>query len=194
MDVDWSNIGNISDTDFFVLYGKYMANYDALSAEEQAVERDNGKYYMMCYEFERREKASAAAEVNQNQASSAQKMPKEQEAPFGTLRLVLSILAIAIALYAIYQTRFLRIAEALSGGEGFGSVTGVLVAFLMIAGGIVEIIKSKQYAGIRACTILFAIAALFAILMYNDFGDLKYYGYYCAVACIVNYVSARRLK
>lgn len=190
MDIDWGNLSMLTDAEFFVLYGKYMAFYDGLSDDGKNSENKLGHMYMMKSEHDKRSIGSSLEQPSS--ASSPDVKPSPKESPHSTLRLVLAILAIAIAAFTLYQARLLMLVEAWA-GEGSGSVTGLFVALLMITSGIVSIVLKNKKTGVVCCTILFGLAALMGIFLYDDFGDLQVWGVYCAIVCVINALSIRKM-
>jgi len=178
MNIDWENLQSMPDAEFYVVYGKYMASYEAMNENEKAEENKLRHVYLMSTEY------------HQRQTVASNPAPKAQGAssPFSTLRLVLNILSIAIAVFAAYQSMIVRITEAIL-SNGYSGTIGFIVALLMITGGIVGIAMLKKQAGMKACIIIFGIAAILGILCCGTFGDLRIYGIYCAIVCIVNFVA-----
>ena len=65
----------------------------------------------------------------------------------------------------------------------------MLVGILMIAGGIVLIAARKSKGGAIAGAIVFGIASILGLTATGIFADLKIWGSWCLVLCVLNIVT-----
>lgn len=113
-----------------------------------------------------------------------------------TAKLVLVILSIVLCAFVLFQSCAAGAANALSeNGEVSGS-GGLLVAILMLAGGIVMIAtrKSTGIGGSVAGVVLYGLASLIGFMTAGSFSDLYIWSTFCVILVILNLVAAVKLK
>ena len=109
-------------------------------------------------------------------------------------KLVSGILSIILFVFVSFQSCAAGVSNALeANGEASGSA-GIIVAILMLAGGIVSIAtrKSLGKGGNIALIVLFGLAA---IIGYGSFSDLAIWAGWClinAVLAVVALVTAKK--
>lgn len=106
-------------------------------------------------------------------------------------KLVSGILNIVLFALVSFQSCAAGVSNALSeNGEVSGSA-GVLVAIMLLTGGIVSIVtrKSKKNGGNIALIVLYAIAALIGFACAGSYSDLKIWAGWCVI-CLVFAVIA----
>ena len=67
----------------------------------------------------------------------------------------------------------------------------MLVAILMLAGGITNIVTRASKGGTWACIAMFGLAGVVAMTMYDYYEDLQVWGAYCLIVAVVNLISIR---
>ena len=113
-----------------------------------------------------------------------------------TWKLVAGILSIVLSLLVMFQSCAAGLSNALQeNGEVSGSA-GLLVAIMMIAGGIVSIAtrKSQGKGGNIALIIMFGLAALLGFSNSGTFKDLAIWGAWCALNAFLALVAIIKKK
>lgn len=108
-----------------------------------------------------------------------------------TWKLVSGILSIVLFVLVAFQSCAAGLSNALQeNGEVSGSA-GIIVAFLMLAGGIVSIAtrKSSKKGGNIALIILFGLAALIGFASHGSYGDLVIWSGWCLLNAILAVVA-----
>ena len=102
-----------------------------------------------------------------------------------TWKLVSGILSIVFSVFVFFQSTIAGLGNTLAeNGEVSGSA-GVIVAILMLAGGIVSIaVRKGGKGGSAALLIIFGIAALTGFLMAGSYKDLNIWAGWCLI-CMV---------
>ena len=113
-----------------------------------------------------------------------------------TWKLVSGILSIVLFVVVSFQSCAAGLGNALSeNGESSGS-GGILVAILMLSGGIVSIAtkKSKGKGGNIALIVLFGLAALIGFGFAGSFTDLNIWAFWCLINAILAVVAMIKNK
>ena len=100
-------------------------------------------------------------------------------------KLVSGILSIILFVFVSFQSCAAGVSNALeANGEASGSA-GIIVAILMLAGGIVSIAtrKSLGKGGNIALIVLFGLAAIIGFAGYGSFSDLAIWAGWCLIKC-----------
>ena len=108
-----------------------------------------------------------------------------------TWKLVSGILSIIMFVIVSFQSCAVGVLNAIdNNNEASGSV-GILVAILLLAGGIVSIAtrKSSGKGGNVALIVLFGLAALFGFMGYGKYSDLVIWSVWCLVNAILAIIS-----
>lgn len=100
-----------------------------------------------------------------------------------TWKLVSGILSIILFVVVSFQSCAAGVVNALENDGGTSGSVGVVVAILMLAGGIVSIAsrKSEGKGGNIALIILFGLAALFGYTGYGNYSDLVIWSTWCLI-------------
>lgn len=112
-------------------------------------------------------------------------------------KLISGILSIILFVFVSFQSCAAGVSNALeANGEASGSA-GIIVAILMLAGGIVSIAtrKSLGKGGNIALIVLFGLAAIIGFAGYGSFSDLAIWAGWClinAVLAVVALVTAKK--
>lgn len=114
-----------------------------------------------------------------------------------TWKLVSGILSIILFVLVAFQSCAVGISNTLSESEEISGTAGIIVAILMLTGGIVSIStrKSKKKSADIALIILFCLAAFFGLNLYGSYGDLKIWSYWClinAIMALIDIIKKRK--
>lgn len=105
-------------------------------------------------------------------------------------KLVSGILSIVLCLFVMFQSCAAGISNALQENGELSGSAGLLVAILMLAGGIVSIATRNGGKGSNiALAILFGIAALLGFTMAGSYSDLVIWAAWCLVCAALAIVS-----
>lgn len=106
-------------------------------------------------------------------------------------KLVSGILSMILFVLVAFQSCAAGVSNALeANGEVSGSA-GIIVAILMLAGGIVSVVtrKSEKKGGNIALIILFGLAALIGFTNYGSYSDLAIWSGWCLINAILAIVA-----
>ena len=101
-------------------------------------------------------------------------------------RLVSGILSIVLSVFVLFQSGIAGLGNAMAqNGEVSGSA-GMIVAILLLVGGIVSIVVRKGgKGGSIALFILFGLGALMGFSNAGSYGDLKIWSGWCRICAIL---------
>lgn len=108
-----------------------------------------------------------------------------------TWKLVSGILSMVLFGFVAFQSCAAGVANTLEeNGEVSGSA-GIMVAILMLAGGIVSVAtrKSEKNGGNIALIILFGLAALMGFSNYGSFSDLAIWSGWCLINAVLALIA-----
>lgn len=108
-----------------------------------------------------------------------------------TWKLVSGILSIVLFVFVTFQSCAAGIGNALSENGESGGSGGIIVAIVMLSGGIVSIAtrKSKSKGGNIALIILFGLGALIGFTFAGSFADLNIWAAWCLINAILAVVA-----
>lgn len=109
-------------------------------------------------------------------------------------KLVSGILSIVLVLFVLFQSCAAGLGNALEANGEVGGSAGVLLAILMLAGGIVSIAtrSSVKKGGSIALIVLFGIAALTGFARAGSYGDLYIWAGWCVICAVLAIVALIR--
>lgn len=108
-------------------------------------------------------------------------------------KLVSGILSIVLCLFVFFQSCAVGLGNALQENGELSGSAGLLVAILMLAGGIVSIAtRSGGKGGNIALIVLFGIACLLGFTMAGSYSDLVIWAAWCLICAILAVVSLVR--
>ena len=112
-----------------------------------------------------------------------------------TWKLVSGILCIVLSIFVMFQSSIAGLGNVLSeNGEVSGSA-GLLVAVLMLVGGIVSIVtRNGGKGGAIALLIIFGLAALLGFANAGTYADLNIWSGWCLICAILALLSAFKKK
>ena len=112
-----------------------------------------------------------------------------------TLKLILGILTICICLVVLFQSCAAGVSNALGDTGEISGFGGLLVAILMLTGGIVMIAtRGGGKGGSIGCLIIFILAALLGFATAGTFSDLKVWASWCLIMAAVNLFALFKKK
>ena len=113
-----------------------------------------------------------------------------------TWKLVSGIISIVLFLLVTFQSCAAGMANALEDKGGTSGSVGIIVAFLMLAGGIVSIAtrKSVGKGSNIALIVLFGLAALVGFTGFGNYSDLAIWSGWCLICAILAVVAMVKAK
>lgn len=110
-----------------------------------------------------------------------------------TWKLVSGILSVVFFLFVTLQSCAASMADALTDGDGIGGAAGLIVALMLLSGGIVSIaVRKGGNGGNIALIVLFGIGALCGYTMAGNYSDLPFWASWCLVCAVLALVSLIR--
>lgn len=141
-------------------------------------------------------KLSGAPSAQSSSYSSTNKNRNKDGAPLSTWKLVSGILSMVLFLVVAFQSCAAGAYNALAdNGESSGS-GGIVVAILMLSGGIVSVAtrKSEGNGGNVALIVLFGLASLVGFALAGSFTDLNVWAFWCLVNVILAIIAMVKNK
>lgn len=109
-------------------------------------------------------------------------------------KLVSGIVSIVLFALVLFQSCAVGMGNTLEANGEISGISGLILACLMLAGGIVSICTRKTSKGSVAIIILFGLAALIGFTGADNYSDLVFWACWCAVNAVVAIVSLVRGK
>ena len=107
-----------------------------------------------------------------------------------TWKLVSGILSIILFTIVSFQSCAAGVSNTLQGNGEVGGTAGIIVAIMLLSGGIVSIATRKgSKGGNIALIVLFGIGALFGYTLAGSYLDLKIWATWCLLCGILAVVS-----
>lgn len=106
-------------------------------------------------------------------------------------KLVSGVLSIILFVVVAFQSCAVGLLNTLEKNGEISGTAGILVAILMLTGGIVSIAtrKAKGNGGNIALIVLFGLAALFGAANYGNFSDLAIWSFWCLINAVIAFVA-----
>lgn len=104
-------------------------------------------------------------------------------------KLVSGILCIICSCVIVFQSCAVGVSNTMQANEEVSGTAGVVVAILLLTGGIVSIATSNKKAGNAAIAIIFAIAAIVGYVLSGNFGDLMIWATWALICGIMSVVA-----
>lgn len=112
-----------------------------------------------------------------------------------TWKLVSGILSIVLFLMVAFQSCAAGLSNSLSDTGEISGSAGIIVAIMLLAGGIVSIATRKgSKGGNIALIVLFGIGTLFGYTLAGSFSDLRIWATWCLINVILAIVSLVKQK
>jgi len=112
-----------------------------------------------------------------------------------TWKLVSGILSIILFVFVTFQSCAAGVANTLEANGEVGGSAGIIVAIMLLAGGIVSIATRKgSKGGNITLIVLYVIGALAGFLMAGSYSDLYIWSGWCLICAILAIVSLVKSK
>lgn len=113
-----------------------------------------------------------------------------------TWKLVSGILSIVLCLFVLFQSCAAGLSNTMQGNGELGGTAGLIVAIMLLAGGIVSIAtrKSSGKGGNIALIVLYGIGALFGFTLAGSYGDLVIWAFWCLICAVFAIISMAKGK
>lgn len=113
-----------------------------------------------------------------------------------TWKLVSGILSIVLCLFVLFQSCAAGLSNAIQANGEVGGSAGILVAIMLLVGGIVSIAtrNNEGKGGNIALIVLYGIGALFGFTLAGSYGDLVIWAAWCLICAIMAIVALRKNK
>lgn len=111
--------------------------------------------------------------------------------PMKTWKLVSGILSIILFVLVSFQSCAAGLGNTLSDNGEVGGSAGIIVAIMLLAGGIVSIAtrNAKGKGGNIALIVLFGIGALFGFTLAGSYSDLYIWAGWCLICAVLAIIS-----
>lgn len=107
-----------------------------------------------------------------------------------TAKLIIGIVSIVLAFLVLFQSCAAGIGDAMMNEGGTSGTSGLLVAVLMLASGIVAIATRRSRGGAVFCVILYGLAGGLGVSVTGIFKDLIVWGVLCLIFAVIFLLSA----
>lgn len=111
-------------------------------------------------------------------------------------RLVAGILSIVLFMVVTFQSCAAGMVNVMEDNGGTSGTAGIIVAILMLTGGIVSIVSrsGKGKGGSIALLIIFGLAALIGFAGHGNYSDLVVWAAWCAINAVLALISLFKKK
>lgn len=112
-------------------------------------------------------------------------------------KLVSGILSIVLSVFVLFQSMLVGVANSIEANGEASGTGGLLVAILLLSGGITSIVirKSQNKGGNIALIVLFGIAALIGFTSAGTiYKDLIIWAGWCFINCILAIISLVKMN
>lgn len=110
-----------------------------------------------------------------------------------TAKLVIGIISFVLCLLIMLQSCAAGLGNALADNGEVGGSAGMLVAFLMLAAGVVGVSTRTSKGGGMTAGGLYVLAGLIGISNYGSYADLKIWSILCFIFAIVFFVGGKNM-
>ncbi len=105
-------------------------------------------------------------------------------------KLVSGILSIVLSVFVVLQSGAAGMVNALEGNGEVSGTAGILVAVMLLVGGIVSIVSRKGGRGGNiAVVILYGLGTLVGFTMAGNYSDLRIWAGWCLVCALLAVVA-----
>ena len=110
-----------------------------------------------------------------------------------TWKLVSGIISIVLFAFVLFQSCAAGVANSLEANGESGGSAGLIVAIILLAGGIVSIAtRNGSKGGNIALIILFVLGAICGFTMAGSYADLNIWAGWCAICAVLAAVSLKK--
>lgn len=140
-------------------------------------------------------KLSGTSSAAVSGAGTASYGGKDGSAPLATWKLVSGILSMVLFILVSFQSCAAGLGNALSNNGEVSGSAGVIVAIMLLAGGIVSVATRKGgKGGDIALIVLFGIGAFIGFVLAGSYSDLRIWAFWCLVCVVLAIVSMTKKK
>lgn len=140
-------------------------------------------------------KLSGMASAAVSGAGTASHGTKDGSAPLATWKLVSGILSMVLFILVSFQSCAAGLGNAISNNGEVSGSAGVIVAIMLLAGGIVSVATRKGgKGGDIALIVLFGIGAFIGFVLAGSYSDLRIWAFWCLVCVVLAIVSMSKKK
>lgn len=140
-------------------------------------------------------KLSGTASAAVSGAGTASHGTKDGSAPLATWKLVSGILSMVLFILVSFQPCAAGLGNAISNNGEVSGSAGVIVAIMLLAGGIVSVATRKGgKGGDIALIVLFGIGAFIGFVLAGSYSDLRIWAFWCLVCVVLAIVSMSKKK
>ena len=107
-----------------------------------------------------------------------------------TWKLVSGILSIVLCLFVLFQSCAAGLSNTMQGNGELGGTAGLIVAIMLLAGGIVSIATRKSSG--KGGNI--ALIVLFGFTLAGSYGDLVIWAFWCLICAVFAIISMAKGK
>jgi len=112
-----------------------------------------------------------------------------------TWKLVSGILSMILFVFVAFQSCAAGTLNTLEGNGEVGGSAGIIVAIMLLAGGIVSVVTRKgSKGGNIALIVLFGLGALFGLTLAGGFSDLIIWGVWCLICAVIAVIGLIKKK
>lgn len=105
-------------------------------------------------------------------------------------KLVSGILSIVLSVFVLFQSSIAGLSNSLQANGEVGGSAGLIVAILLLTGGIVSIcVRKGSKGGSIALIVIFILAALLGYTGAGSYSDLKVWATWCLICAIMAALS-----
>lgn len=123
-------------------------------------------------------------------ASSTKSKKKAVTYPLATWKLVSGILSMILFLIVSFQSCAAGLGNTISGNGEVSGSAGIIVAIMLLTGGIVSVATRKGgKGGDIALIVLYGIGAFLGFVLAGSYSDLRAWAFWCLVCVICAIVS-----
>lgn len=140
-------------------------------------------------------KLSGSSSAQASSGGTAISGSKGGNAPLATWKLVSGILSMVLFILVSFQSCAAGLGNAISdNGEVSGSA-GIIVAIMLLTGGIVSVATRKGgKGGDIALIVLYGIGAFIGFIFAGSYGDLRIWAFWCLVCVVLAIASMTKKK
>lgn len=140
-------------------------------------------------------KLSISSDVQVSNVGATPHGNKSGSVPLATWKLVSGILSMVLFILVSFQSCAAGLGNAIAdNGEVSGSA-GIIVAIMLLTGGIVSVATRKSgKGGDVALIVLYGIGAFIGFILAGNYSDLRIWAFWCLVCVVLAIVSMTKKK
>lgn len=135
--------------------------------------------------------AAARASAPRERSGSGRRTNSTNSAhPMTAWKLVAGIISIVLSMFVLFQSCAAGLGNAIEGNNEVGGSAGVIVAVLLLAGGIASIaVRRGSRGGNIALVAMFTLAAVVGFVLAGSYTDLRVWAAWCLVNAMLAVIS-----